>query len=161
MSRFALTAVSFFMISFATLNAFSSASDNKASTGNEHGSVSKAKQHDPGSLFPQPKQNKDKSTPPAKATLSEPAFMAKITGAKATLKWSAVSGAENYHLQVATDPNFKWLKVDDQFQKNTTYELTGLEAGKSYYWRVAAVKNSNDAMYIKGDYEKSMFETTK
>ncbi|MCK6599170.1 MAG: fibronectin type III domain-containing protein [Bdellovibrionaceae bacterium] len=159
MSRFALTAVSFFMISLATHSAFSSAAD-KASNGNEHGSVSKAK-HDPGSLFPQPKQNKDKSTPPAKTTLGEPAFMAKISGPKATLKWSAVSGAENYHLQVATDPNFKWLKVDDQFQKNTTYELTGLEAGKSYYWRVAAVKNSNDSMYIKGDYEKSMFEVSK
>lgn len=123
-----------------------------------HGQA-KAK-HDPGSLFPQPKQNKDKSTPPVKASLVEPAFMAKINATAVTLKWNTVAGAENYHLQVATDPNFKWLKVDNQFQKTATFELTGLEAGKSYYWRVAAVKNSNDSMYIKGEYEKSMFETT-
>lgn len=117
--------------------------------------------HDPGSLFPQPKPNKVKSTLPKKTTLSEPAFMTKVSGGKVTLKWTAIPGIENYHLQIATDPNFKWLKVDNQFHKSTSYDLTELEAGKSYYWRVAGVKNSNDSMYIKGDYESSMFEVVK
>lgn len=151
-----LVLISLFAFNFAQANT-EAASHEAAAPAHGEG---KAK-HDPGSLFPQPKQNKDKSTPPAVTSLVEPAFMAKVTGTTVTLKWNTVAGAENYHLQVATDPNFKWLKVDNQFQKTASFEVTGLEAGKSYYWRVAAVKNSNDAMYIKGDYEKSMFEVVK
>lgn len=146
------------LISLFAFN-FAQAADKAHTAAPAHGE-GKAK-HDPGSLFPQPKQNKDKSTPPATTSLVEPAFMAKVAGTAVTLKWNTVNGAENYHLQVATDPNFKWLKVDNQFQKTASFEVTGLEAGKSYYWRVAAVKNSNDSMYIKGDYEKSMFEVVK
>lgn len=115
--------------------------------------------NDPGKLFPQPKMNKTKSTPPGKTELIEPAFMAQVPGSTVTLKWNSVDTAENYHLQVATDPNFKWLKVNENFVKRPSYDLSGLEAGQKYYWRVAAVKNSNDPMYIKGPFEVSSFET--
>lgn len=128
----------------------------------EHSGQGGAKaKHDPGSLFPQPKPNKSKTTPPPATELMEPAFMAKITGNSVNLKWSSVAGAENYHLQIATDPNFKWLTVDNHFQKTISYDLTNLVPGKTYYWRVAAVRNSNDATYIKGDFVKSMFEVIK
>lgn len=127
--------------------------------GNQTGGAGHGSGRDPGALFPQPKMNKSKSTPPKKTELLEPAFMAQIGGASVTLKWNAVDTAENYHLQVATDPNFKWLKVDDNFVKRPSYDLSQLEAGKTYYWRVAAVKNSNDPMYIKGPFEVSSFET--
>lgn len=116
-----------------------------------------SKRLEPGTLFPKPQQDKSKTTPPAKTELVEPAFMAKVTAPKVVLKWNSVEGAENYHIQVATDPNFKWLKLDNHFQKMTTYDLSDLESGKTYYWRVAAIKNSNDSMYIKGQYEKSVF----
>ena len=115
--------------------------------------------NDPNKLFPQPKMNKTKTTPPAKTELIEPAFMALVSGQAVTLKWNAVDTAENYHLQVATDPNFKWLKVNENFVKRPSYDLSGLEAGQKYYWRVAAVKNSNDPMYTKGPFEVSSFET--
>lgn len=114
---------------------------------------------DPGALFPQPKMNKTKSTLPSKTELIEPAFMAQVPVTNVTLKWNAIATAENYHLQVATDPNFKWLKVDENFVKRPSFDVTGLEAGKKYYWRVAAVKNSNDPMFIKGPFETSSFET--
>lgn len=117
--------------------------------------------HDPGSLFPQPKPNKSKTTPPPATELMEPAFMAKINGNTVKLKWSSVAGAENYHLQIATDPNFKWLTLDNHYQKTISYDVTDLSPGKTYYWRVAAVRNSNDATYIKGDFVKSMFEVMK
>lgn len=113
---------------------------------------------DPTKLFPQPKMNKSKSTPPGKTDLIAPAFMAQVAGTSVTLKWNAVDTAENYHLQVATDAAFKWLKVDDNFVKRPSYDLTQLEAGHTYYWRVAAVKNSNDPMYIKGQFETSSFD---
>jgi hypothetical protein len=113
---------------------------------------------DPKKLFPPLKMNKAKSTPPKKTELIEPAFMAQIPGNSVTLKWNAVDSAENYHLQVATDATFKWLKVDEHFIKRPSYDLTQLESGKTYFWRVAAVKNSNDPMYIKGQFETSSFE---
>lgn len=126
-----------------------------------HGQAGAKAKHDPGSLFPQPKLNKSKTTPPPATELMEPAFMAKITGNSVKLRWSSVAGAENYHLQIATDPNFKWLTLDNHFQKTISYDVTDLAPGKTYYWRVAAVRNSNDATYIKGDFVKSMFEVIK
>lgn len=112
----------------------------------------------PNKLFPPLKMNKSKTTPPKKAELIEPAFMAQVPGTSVTLKWNIVNNAENYHLQVATDATFKWLTVDEQFLKRPSYDLSKLEPGKIYYWRVAGVKNSNDSMYIKGPFETSSFE---
>lgn len=114
--------------------------------------------NDPNKLFPKPQMNRAKATTPKKTELIEPAFMAQIPGTSVTLKWNVVDTAENYHLQVATDATFKWLKVDDAFVKRPSYDLTQLEPGKTYYWRVAAVKNSNDPMYIKGPFETSSFD---
>ncbi len=151
---FVITATLSFSTSFANENAQAKTSAHEAVAA-AHGS----EEHAAGKLFPQPKQNKSKSTPPGKTELIEPAFMAQVAGSTVTLKWNAVDTAENYHLQVATDPNFKWLKVNENFVKRPSYDLSGLEAGQKYYWRVAAVKNSNDPMYIKGPFEVSSFET--
>lgn len=114
---------------------------------------------DNNALFPPKKSNKALSTPPAAVTLTEPAFMAKISGGEVTLKWSAVEGVENYHLQVATDPVYKWLAAEEKLYKDTSFQLKGLEAGKHYYWRVAGVKPTNMASFSKGEFTKSMFET--
>jgi hypothetical protein len=128
-------------------------------SGHKAADASHGGKSDPTKLFPQPKMNKSKTTPPKKTDLIEPAFMAQIPGTSVTLKWNAVDTAENYHLQVATDSTFKWLKVNEHFVKRPSYDLSQLEPGKIYYWRVAAVKNSNDPMYIKGPFETSSFET--
>lgn len=143
----------FIAIFAASLLSFSIASAEIHGAPAAHGGKS-----DPSKLFPQPKMNKPKTTPPKKTELIEPAFMAQVSAPNVTLKWNAVDAAENYHLQVATDATFKWLKVNENFVKRPSYDLTQLEPGKTYYWRVAAVKNSNDPMYIKGPFETSSFE---
>ncbi|MBL7670789.1 MAG: fibronectin type III domain-containing protein [Bdellovibrionaceae bacterium] len=112
------------------------------------------------SLFPPKKPNKSLSTPPALSILLEPVTMSKVGGSAVVLKWQAVAGADSYHLQVATDANFKWLKADENLYKNTSYELKNLEAGKHYYWRVASINSGNIPSTIKSDFVKSMFEAT-
>lgn len=114
---------------------------------------------DNNALFPPPKPNKELATRPSKVELTEPAAFAQISGAQVTLKWKAAAGATTYRLQVATDPNFKWLKADEALYAGTSYDLKGLEAGKHYYWRVAGFKADNTSSYSQGDFSKSMFET--
>ena len=65
-------------------------------------------------IFKQPDNDLSKSARPAKPELLEPSYRAKITSDAVTLKWSSVATASAYHLQVATDPNFKWLLVNEE-----------------------------------------------
>ncbi|MBX3040213.1 MAG: fibronectin type III domain-containing protein [Bdellovibrionaceae bacterium] len=110
-------------------------------------------------LFPQPKADPAKASAPAPAKLLEPAFSASVSGEAVTLKWAAVPTADVYHVQVATDPNFKWLKTDDHTVKGTELKVDGLEKGKTYFWRVAGWKNSNMAATNKGTFSSSTFVT--
>ncbi len=110
-------------------------------------------------FFPKKQADKTMATRPEAPELLEPAFMTKVTGGSVTLKWKEVAGSTNYHFQLATDPNFKWLVKDDFLFQGTSYQATGLEAGKHYYWRVAAQKGTNDPAYTKSGFNKSMFET--
>ena len=121
-----------------------------------HGGSGKA-HRDNTALFPPHVADKSLSTAPAQAKLTAPAFMAKVSTDTQKLEWSASPTADSYHLQVATDANFKWLLVDDHWVKSTNYELKGLEKGKHYYWRVAAVKSDNDSMSLKSNFVSSMF----
>ena len=107
-------------------------------------------------LFPKPQANPAKATTPDMVKLEAPKFFAELSGT-ASLKWSASPTATNYHLQVATDPNFKWLVVNEQELKDTGFEVKGLEAGKHYFWRVLAVKRDNNATWMKSYWAQSMF----
>jgi hypothetical protein len=98
------------------------------------------------------------TTRPSKVTLESPEAFAKIQGGTATLKWTESKGADSYHVQVATDPNFKWLIKNENFYKGTTMDLSGLEAGKQYFWRVAGMKADNQPEYLKGFFTMSSFE---
>lgn len=111
-------------------------------------------------LFPKPKTDPAKSDVPAKPDLASPAYYASVAGDKTTLTWKAVAGADEYHVQVATDANFKWLVANDYHFKGTSFEVTGLEAGKHYFWRVAAVKSKNWDTFRKSFFAMSMFETS-
>ena len=117
------------------------------------------KHRDNNALFPHKEPNKALATYPGTSQILEPSFMQTLAGTEATLKWKEVEGAPNYHLQVATDPNFKWLKVNESLFQGNTYTVQGLEAGHTYYWRVAAVKPDNSPGYIKGEFVKSTFKT--
>jgi hypothetical protein len=111
-------------------------------------------------LFPPKTADVNLAQEPAKTTLEEPTAFAKVSGNEVTLKWKAVSGADQYHLQVATDPNFKWLVTNEYFLKDTSYKQGHLEAGKHYFWRVNAVKENNEPTHRKSGFVMSMFETT-
>jgi hypothetical protein len=110
-------------------------------------------------LFPPKESNPAKRAIPAKPELIAPTYFSAIKTDKANLQWKAVEGADLYHVQVATDPNFKWLIANDQAVKTTNFEVTGLEAGKHYFWRVLAVKSDNWNTFRKSYFAMSMFET--
>jgi len=109
-------------------------------------------------LFPPPQADTSKVLKPGKPELLEPTYRAQITGETVTLKWTKVATADAYHLQVATDPNFKWLVVN-QSVDTTTFDVKKLEKSAHYFWRVAAMKTDNDPSYMKGWFSLSTFET--
>ena len=113
------------------------------------------------SLFPQKQKDAGFSTRPTVVKLTSPKFLAKVSGATAKLEWTAADGASSYHVQVATDPNFKWLVANELWVKGTSFEATQLEADHKYYWRVASVKGENDSMFIKSLFVNSAFTTQK
>lgn len=111
------------------------------------------------SLFPTKEANLEDRKIPAKPSLTSPTYFSSIAGNTVKLTWSPGEGAEEYHIQVATDPNFKWLVAEDFSHKETSFEFAQLEAGKHYYWRVASVKPNNWKTFRKSMFATSMFET--
>ncbi len=112
------------------------------------------------SLFPEKQAKMAARQAPEKPTLTSPTYFAAITGNNVKLQWTAVQEAEEYHVQVATDPNFKWMVKEDFAHKENSFDLTDLEAGKKYFWRVSAVKPNNWKTFRKSYFATSMFETT-
>ena len=54
-----------------------------------------------------------------------------------TLKWSKVSGAASYHMQVATDTGFTNVFMEDSTLTDTLKAIV-LDSTTTYYWRVRA-----------------------
>lgn len=123
----------------------------------EHGAT--AGHRDNNSLFPKKTPNLEKGEPPAMTELVDPAPMASVKGDSVTLKWKEVAGAEAYHVQVAKDPNFKWLVADEHFVKGTSFDVKGLEANHHYSWRVAGWKDGQHSGASKAYFVKSVFQT--
>lgn len=69
---------------------------------------------------------------PPKDTINQPVNV--------KLGWSKVSGAVSYHLQVATNATFSQtaLVLNQKGISDTTWQMSGLQGSKKYYWRVAA-----------------------
>ena len=124
-----------------------------------HGEKADASHHSLG--FPQPVADRAKATLPSMTELVEPKAFAKVPGNTTTLKWTAVKEATHYVLQVATDANFKWLVKNESIVKDTSYNLTGLEAGQMYFWRVASNAEGNSPGYTQSRFKASSFETAK
>lgn len=108
-------------------------------------------------VFKQPVGNEALAQAPEKTQIIEPTFLAPITGSEVTLKWTPVVGVK-YHLQVATDPNFKWLVMDEALVTYTEYNLKNITAGQQYFWRVYTQKPENNNSYTKGPAVSSSFE---
>ncbi|MBO9665859.1 MAG: fibronectin type III domain-containing protein [Bdellovibrio sp.] len=110
-------------------------------------------------LFPPKQADMEAQAVPAKPELTSPEYFAAIKTDSVTLKWKDAEGAQVYHVQVATDPNFKWLVANEQEVKGTSFDVTKLEAGKHYFWRVASVRPDNWKTFRKSYFAMSMFET--
>lgn len=98
---------------------------------------------------------------PTVPTLLSPAPLSEVSGTPIELKWSKVSEASAYALQISSDPIFFQLLVNEPLYKETSYTLKDmkLESGKNYYWRVAAVREENQAGTIKSLFNRSSFTT--
>ncbi|MEK6627687.1 MAG: fibronectin type III domain-containing protein [Bdellovibrionota bacterium] len=108
------------------------------------------------SLFPEKQPLTELTTTPTTVELSSPKFLSKLSG-PAKLEWKAATGANAYHVQIATDPNFKWLVIDEHFVKTTSFEFTNPTSNTQYFWRVAAINTNNEAMFTKSNFASSAF----
>lgn len=133
-----------------------------AAAAGAHGPAAAAKdwshkrQQQVSAIFPGQKVNKALSTRPEKVkTLNT-----QVNGANAKLEWSEVAGATNYHVQVSKDAGFNnrsMYVTEDKWVKGNSFEVSNLEPGQKYFWRVAAVNSNNDPMYTKSLFNFSSF----
>jgi hypothetical protein len=75
----------------------------------------------------------DEITAPTLSTPSDGSSSERID--EVTLKWNAVTNATKYVIFIDTDPGFDTYVY--AFSATTSYRLTGLEDGRTYYWKVA------------------------
>jgi hypothetical protein len=96
---------------------------------------------------------------PAVPKLGTPEPLASVAAGDATLTWKAVAEASAYALQVSEDPIFFKLLVNEPIYKETSYSLKDikLESGKTYYWRVASLKQENQPGSMKSLFNRSSF----
>lgn len=143
------------LVVFASTFAMTAPALAEGGHGGGHGGLSEKM----NALFPPKHADVSKGQSPVKPELVSPAYFSETSANTQALQWKAVEGADQYHLQVATDANFKWLVVNEYELKNPGFEVSGLEAGKHYYWRVAAVKSDNASTHRKSFFATSMFAT--
>lgn len=111
------------------------------------------------SLFPEKQQNVNFSTVPTAVKLTSPKFLATVSTPSVQFQWTAAEGATSYQIQVATDPNFKWLVTNENFVETNSYMISDLQPGQKYYWRIASLKGENDSMFTKSLFVSSVFVT--
>lgn len=109
------------------------------------------------SLFPTKQPDPTHAARPASTEVVAPAFLSSVSAGTVKLEWKPATGATAYHVQVATDPNFKWLVVNEKFVNETQFNFTKAEAGQRYFWRVAGFKGDNNAGYTKANFVGSVF----
>ncbi len=106
----------------------------------------------------QPDPVRAKATLPGKIVIVEPQALSKVSGTTVTLKWKPSVGATVYHVQVATDPRFKWMVTEDSWVSAESFEVANLQAGQQYFWRVAGRAPDNDPSWTHGYFAASSFE---
>ncbi len=76
------------------------------------------------------------SGPPGNITLNNPAN-GSVGLSNYTLDWSAASGANNYEVEISTDPGFTNI-VESATVATNSYTATSLNISTQYFWRVRA-----------------------
>ncbi len=149
-----------FLISFALQSMAGESAASCSAASDTQKCAPKASHKDPSaamnSLFPEKQPLTALTTTPTTVELSSPKFLSKLSG-PAKLEWKAANGANAYHVQIAIDPNFKWLVTDEHFVKTTSFEFTNAVANTQYFWRVAAINTNNEAMFSKSNFVSSAF----
>ncbi len=85
------------------------------------------------------------TTLPEVPVLVDPSDGALAVPVDLTLTWNASTGAESYHLQLATDANFDTLVVNQSALADTSHQATGLGQATPYWWRVRASNAGGDS----------------
>ncbi|MDI3503169.1 MAG: hypothetical protein PWP64_105 [Candidatus Cloacimonadota bacterium] len=87
------------------------------------------------------------SEAPSIPKLISPQNMATNLPRNPVLVWQESELAEFYWLQLARDPYFSTLIIDDDQIMQTPFVAPLLEANSSYYWRVAAINSFNSSFF--------------
>ncbi|MFH1196327.1 MAG: FlgD immunoglobulin-like domain containing protein [bacterium] len=53
-------------------------------------------------------------------------------------EWEPVNGADKYHLQLSQNLGFSMIVTEDSLIAGNSYNISGLENNKNYYWRIKA-----------------------
>jgi len=105
----------------------------------------------------QPRSNMKNSEIPYQIQLLEPQALGTVSGTSVALRWRAITNASVYHVQVAKDPMFKWLLANEYNVKDNSFEVSNLEAGHQYFWRVAGRRPDNSPGWTHGPFSFSSF----
>jgi outer membrane protein OmpA-like peptidoglycan-associated protein len=84
---------------------------------------------------------------PAPPILATPTNGATGVATNPTLTWNASSEAASYRLQVSTDPTFASTTADQSGITTTSYSLSGLATGTTYYWHINATNSAGTSAY--------------
>jgi len=86
----------------------------------------------------------DQSAPP---TLVSPVTQSTNLCTSPTFTWNAASGATSYRLQIATDVGFNTVVHDDATLTGTSAQVSGLNRGTQYYWRMNATGSAGTSAW--------------
>ncbi|MCI0707642.1 MAG: FG-GAP-like repeat-containing protein [Ignavibacteriae bacterium] len=84
---------------------------------------------------------------PSSPVLATPLDLSIDQALSLALTWSAILGADSYHVQVATDSAFSALTSDQAGISGTELALSGLSTSTVYYWRVNATNTGGTGAF--------------
>jgi hypothetical protein len=82
---------------------------------------------------------------PEQVALLAPADGAENVSPNFTLQWLEVPGADNYRLQLSTDPNFEITNINRLLPLTSFSTSQMLDFSTKYYWRVRAENNAGES----------------
>lgn len=114
-----------------------------------------------GQIYPGHPVNKDGVLRPEKVQLTAPKFLEKVAASNVKLEWQSAGRAQHYHIQVSKDAGFNnrsMFVAEDKWVSGNSFEVSNLEPGVKYFWRVAAHNKDQESMYNKSLFVSSAFE---
>jgi len=69
-----------------------------------------------------------------------------------SLDWTPTGFVNSFHLQVATDPDFSELVIDEAGLKATPYVAQALEPGTTYHWRVSTTNDAGASQWSRSTF---------